>query len=124
MLGEIVPSGSPSRTSIRESAAVGLAAANGGVRLNRKHPAPMTLLRINFRRPIKAGSVKSCSPLNYAVRAGGHLEFRPAPRDRSFVQRSRNHALRRFEALRSSPVSRKEDSTRAGALSCQLISTE
>ena len=50
--GEIVPSGSPSRTSIRESSPIGSAAANGTARLSQRYPAPAALLRMNSLRPI------------------------------------------------------------------------
>src|ERR1700682_378436 len=92
MLGEIIPRGSPRRTSIRESSAA--AVAKGAARVSQKYPAPTALLRMN---PLR--SIKSRSPLNDRGGAGRHFELRPPPRDRRFVQTSRSHFLRRVEAV-------------------------
>src|SRR5438477_3720423 len=104
MLGELVPSGSPSRTSMRESAPIWLAVAKGVLRRNSRQPAPAMLVRINLRRPIKSCFVKSGfansgSPLNDAVGACRYFKFCPSACGRRFVQGPRSDALWRFEAV-------------------------
>src|ERR1700730_12749517 len=94
MLEEIVPSGSSSSTSIRESAPAASAAANGKVRRSKRQPALSTLLRMNSRRPIN-----SCYPLNCSVRTCRHLKFRAASGTRGLVDGLGNDALRRLETV-------------------------
>src|SRR5690242_9563240 len=122
MLGEIVPSGSPSRTSMRESAPIGLAVAKGVLRLNSRQPAPAMLARINLRRPIKSCFVKSCldksgfaksgSPLHDAVGACRYFKFCPSACGRRFVQGPRSDALGRFEAVEGFQVVSRQQSGR------------